>query len=680
MQDNKRPFLDFIDRTKPYMDGLWDDEQGWYAEPDHDTGIPVAVTYANAHMIATVAMLAGHGLADEEDIARIRRILETHWTVEPTYIGSTWRHALGDPKRDYHHANDQICAEATYFAWNYRDALGLTPELGDVLRTLLTEDNKMGDYDYHTVQYPQEAGYVDNQSASRWLLNRLQYAYWAGRDDLADGIRACLRDFIGAMDKPPGPGLYPDFGWMYRKENGWGSFEYNAMCFGGNIYYPEFSDIFSLSEEEQARMRAWQRKILGTWQRNGLPNWDTQYDCYRLYNGQYWAWLFQGLMAIARPGALNMGSEDHHYARWIFDRALETFSRMDTWRLRSVDEHDPEDGVPPRVLFPIDGWYEDPLDMWPWRKGKAWPEVNSKSAFAASFLRHAAHAIELGIHEVEPREPETLWRWDWHNRSVYVSTPVYDAASLPRAGTYTMWERPHTVGNQHWGVSRIAAPDGQILTSLGSREEHGLESFCFQVLDEHDTIRDEPEVQEVARDGVPLSFEPYDTSEIPLGFDKEINERCTRQGPSYRCEVETTFRHDAIVCTYRAERTGPAKSGSVVLSIPARQHVLIECIDKHGDQTDIWDGETVTPVSDPLAARCFRMRWPEWNAELVLTPQDGALGENAHVTALGYRPYSSPRQLDQDRSLLIYLAKDELVESVSITFEIALVTRDDMDD
>ena len=59
MQDNKRPFLDFIDRTKPYMDGLWDDEQGWYAEPDHDTGIPVAVTYANAHMIATTTVISG---------------------------------------------------------------------------------------------------------------------------------------------------------------------------------------------------------------------------------------------------------------------------------------------------------------------------------------------------------------------------------------------------------------------------------------------------------------------------------------------------------------------------------------------------------------------------------------------------------------------------------------------
>ena len=27
-----------------------------------------------------------------------------------------------------------------------------------------------------------------------------------------------------------------------------------------------------------------------------------------------------------------------------------------------------------------------------------------------------------------------------------------------------------------------------------------LESFCFQVLDEHDTIRDEPDVQEVMRE------------------------------------------------------------------------------------------------------------------------------------------------------------------------------------
>ena len=393
MLNSMGTFLDFIRRTKPYMDGLWDDEHGWYAEPDHDTGKPVAVTYANAHMIALVAMLAGHGLADEEDIARVRRLLETHWTVEPAYIGSTWLHALGDPSRDYHQANDQVCAEATYFAWKYRDALAIKPELAEDLRVILTEDRVMG--------------------------------------------------------------------------------EYNATCFGGSIYYPEFADVFSLSEEEQARMRAWQRKILGSWQRNGLPNWDTQYDCYRLYNGQYWGWAIQGLLAMARPGALNMGTDDHHYARWIFDRALDTFSRMDTWRLLCVDEHDPADGVPPPNVVPDRWLVRGSVRYVAMAQGQARPEVNSKSAFAASFLRHAAHAIEVGIHEVAPREPKTLWRWDWHNRAVYVSTPVYDAASLPKAGTYSMWKVPHTIGNQHWGVSRVAAPDGQILTPQGSPSATG---------------------------------------------------------------------------------------------------------------------------------------------------------------------------------------------------------------
>jgi len=185
-----------------------------------------------------------------------------------------------------------------------------------------------------------------------------------------------------------------------------------------------------------------------------------------------------------------------------------------------------------------------------------------------------------------------------------------------------------------------------------------------------DTIRDEPDVQEVMRDGVALSFEPYDTAEIPLSFDKEIHQRCTRQGASYRAEVETTFRRDSIICTYRAERTGPSKSGSVVLSIPARRHVHIACLGKDGVQTEVWDGETVTPAGNPLEAHCIHMHWPEWKVGLALEIQGGEVGKGALVTALDYTPYASPRQLDQDRSLLIYLAKDEVVESVSITFVI----------
>lgn len=69
----------------------------------------------------------------------------------------------------------------------------------------------------------------------------------------------------------------------------------------------------------------------------------------------------------------------------------------------------------------------------------------------------------------------------------------------------------------------------------------------------------------------------------------------------------------------------------------------------------------------------------------------GGCGDNWHMTwadddkqcvsmcdgtGLPGTPYSSPRQLGQDRSLLIYLARDEIVDHVFITLAVTLLESD----
>jgi hypothetical protein len=646
-----------------FLDGLWSAGSGCYIESTRQ------LTWLNAYMLQTIAILAGQGSATETDKARARAVA-AKLTSAPAYSRNSWRQDLdGTLGETYHEAIDQPVAEALYYAYRYRTALALDAGVAAAALAILTENRRIVDasndpiiYD-STLNGTKVGGYTLNcdetwetQSLARWQLNRIGYAQILGTD-VAAQLSQCAKRFVYTMENTPPAGyttaygeeraLFADFGWDYGYYTGawvWKSFEYGSLGFGAySLFYPELATAMALTAGEIAKVKAWQRHVLGQWQRNGYPNWDTVGSYSRIHSLSYWAWSLRALTAMARVPALNQGANDHYYAKSMLDNAIDTFARMDTWKA------DAADGSPPAQPFGVVYAAADAVYN------------HSKANAAARFAMELAVAVDLGAADVSSSDPGKVWGWNWHTKDLHVSTPAYDAASLPWAPLIN-YGTSDAVQLQHWGISRIAKPTGEILTALGGYQR---EAFSFVVsrsgvtdVDTGDPTGVQP-TQTVYRDGVAQSRSNYDTTEIAPTFASSIRNVCVRTGTNYRVEVDTEFRSRFIRSMHRAVLTGTAGAAVAVMSIPARKNVVIEYVAVNGTKTVVWNGTTLTPAGspDPTSCRYIHMKWAAFNAGLLIIPRSATLGEGAKVTAGGADPSGYPsRQPDQDRSLLIYLA------------------------
>jgi hypothetical protein len=652
-----------------YLDALWNAGTGQY-EADNGSGAK-GYTWLNAFMVQVSAILAGQGQASADDISRAVAVVGK-LIAAPCYANYTWTHLM-DGTSDRHEAVDQPVAECLYFAWKYRTELGLAAPTVTSIVTILTTNRTVAveeEWQLYGGQNLNVTGTYDNQNLAKWQLNRLTYGKLAG-GSLDAQIQACLKRFVQYIDTPfgaqgaysalQGTALFPDYGWRYIDDFPWQSAEYGEMALGGMLlYYPEIETAAALTAGEIAQIKAWERHILGQWQRNGYLNWDTVWSDDRLHLLSYWMWSLRALLGIARSPALNQGASDHLYAKWLLDQAVSTFDHMDTWN------SDPDDGAVGKLPF---GTTEDIFGG---------DYNNVKASGNAKFIMELALAVDLGIADQASADPENLWGWGWENQHLHVSTPTYSAASLPYAPTIDApgWGAD-AVQSPGDGLSRITLPTGEILTSLGGYDQ---EAFSFKVVRDGVTeintgssTTGKPTSHQVWRDGAEQTRVDYDTTEIPTTFDTSIRTLNKRNGTNYRTEVDTTFYPTYITTTYRAVRTGTAGTGQVVLSIPCRQNVVIDYMPLVGAKTVVWDGASLTPAGTP---RCkyIHMKWSQWSAGLLLVPTSGSLASGAKVTALGSDPSGYPaRQPDQDRSLLVYLADDAPnLGNVSITFSVRM--------
>jgi hypothetical protein len=100
-----------------FLDGLWSAGAGCYVEGTSQ------LTWLNAYMLQTIAILAGQGSATETDKARARDVAAK--LTGSAYSFNTWRMDLdGTLGATYHEAADQPVAEALYYAYKYRTGGG----------------------------------------------------------------------------------------------------------------------------------------------------------------------------------------------------------------------------------------------------------------------------------------------------------------------------------------------------------------------------------------------------------------------------------------------------------------------------------------------------------------------------------------------------------------------------
>lgn len=665
-----------------YLDALWSVANGWWQDA---AGLPDAV--ANAALVQTIAILAHQGAASETDKSRIRTVIPK-LLAAPCYASGTWWSHL-DGVGDRHPARDQPISEGLFYAYQYRADLGLDAGVAASILALLTSHRVVPTSIYESadsLSVTAGSGTWNNQNLADWQFNVIAYAHLLGSDQTTQ-LQASAKRFIDLIDGPtpeqadaydPDTYLLADFGWWYIPGMPWNSWEYGAMNYGKFVLrYPELAAALNLTAGEIARVKAWQRHHLGQWQRNGYPNWDTSYSDWRLHSTTYWLWGLISLVGMARATDLNQGASDHLYAKWLLDQAIDTWDGMDTWR------GDAADGVPPD--FPY-GTVPQPWGSYDARqRANTWGRFSSAAKFAA----YLAQAVDLGVADQASADPGNLWGWNWTDRSVYVSTTAYHAASLPNAPQVNIWGNLDGVQLQHYGVSRIAEPGGQILTGTGG---YGREAFSLLVSRSGATQidtgnRTTPATsQQVWVDGALQSRTPYDTQWIVPAFSTSLRQLCTRTGGAYRAEVDTTFGTSKITTTHRAVLTGAAGPASVVMSIPLRRdpggRATIEYVAADGTTTVVWNGSTVTAAGSPApdACRYIHIKWPTWGAGLALIPKSATLGSGAKVTALSYDPNGYPRrQPDQDRSLLVYLADSTVANVGTVEIEHVLALTDGTD-
>ena len=74
-------------------------------------------------------------------------------------------------------------------------------------------------------------------------------------------------------------------------------------------------------------LKAWSKRALSAYFTHaGYLNWDTGLYLERWHLGRYWAWSLGGLFAIMLNDEQG-DDEDAAHAKWLFDRALATYTR-----------------------------------------------------------------------------------------------------------------------------------------------------------------------------------------------------------------------------------------------------------------------------------------------------------------------------------------------------------------
>jgi hypothetical protein len=152
------------------------------------------------------------------------------------------------------------------------------------------------------------------------------------------------------------------------------------------------------------RLRTWvTRLIAGSWTHAGYLNWDTGKGRRRWHSAQYWAFAQQGLLTIATSPRFWTSRREGRWAKALFDRGLELYSRRAA----------ANGGQAPKHMFGVHTRMED------------------FDCFCARMLANAARAVALDLGSRPSEDPPPLFAFDSDTGRLAVTTPRYSTAIVP---------------------------------------------------------------------------------------------------------------------------------------------------------------------------------------------------------------------------------------------------------
>ncbi len=445
----------FVDRRAAELEGQWRPERGAYVTRGGSVSTRMNANMTAVHALAAIAGHIGPARRDERLAPMVdaltrapafREVARRPARATSQFHVPGWTPDAGSylPLRE-HVSLDPQAAEGLALAVRARDIVGLPePLVGRVRHAVHSTANS----EFYT-----------------WPRQKLNQFNWPADMALADfsvsGDATLLqRDFPQYLNHfldhahrrgaNRSPNLNDGLGFLYRPDvrptaagNRVGTSEYANIVFHGlDDYAPAVAaGMPPLDGKRMWVLQAWARRILtGDWTHAGYLNWDTGLAYRRWHLTRYWVFALGGLSTLAEAPVLD--EQAQRWARWMFDRALGYYERLQAGR------HTPSI---PSTLYGI-------------RSSESDPESDPQFV-AARIAGLVAHQALARAADAPAEQPPPLFAYDPGSRRLAVTTPAYSAAVLDQ-----------TIRLGYGGVelARLYDGRGHPLGSIGSHDHSGF--------------------------------------------------------------------------------------------------------------------------------------------------------------------------------------------------------------
>jgi hypothetical protein len=440
----------FADWAMTVADDLWSDATGFYG-----SDIRTSCAMLSAHSIA--AQMGYTGGPTRND-ARAKRMAEQLVKAPPFKTPPSGKSSTGssDPRSssqnhspgwtssptsssDSQHVSiDPKVAEALSRAWIVRDVIGLSANTASRIADRIQATAEGAFFVYPAMRLNQV----------NWYLELFVWAAVTAKDPqkwLPEFRRQLTRWCTGATQKRD-PWAIPNLSqsWSFHRDPFEGvnsaqnieSNEYACIILDALSYLPEAKQYgLTLTSQQKKVLKAWSKRAISAYfTHSGYLNWDTGLYLERWHLGRYWAWSLGGLFAIMLNDEQGDAADAQH-AKWLFDRALATYTR---WaKLNGA-------AVPQTPTYPVDSELApNPPDM------------------AARFVFLATRAVWRDIEKLPSAEPPALYAYDPAIGRLTVTTRSYNGAIVAQ-----------TNGAFPYGgldLCRLSDADQRVAASIGGK-------------------------------------------------------------------------------------------------------------------------------------------------------------------------------------------------------------------
>ena len=416
-----RDYWAFADWAMTVADDLWSDATGFYG-----SDIRTSAAMLAAHSIAAQMGYTGGPTRNDARAKRMAETLVKHppFRTAPS-SGSTgatdphsssqshtpgWTSSPTSSKASQHVSIDPKVAEALARAWLVRDTIGLSSQTASLIADRIQATANGVFFRYPNMRLNQVNWYLEvyvwaavtADDPQKWMSQfRNQLTRWC-----TGAVQQ--RDPWEITNLSPSWSFHRDPLDSVNDTQNIESNEYACIILDALSYLPEAKQYgLKLTSQQKRVLGAWSKRAISAYfTHSGYLNWDTGLYLDRWHLGRYWAWSLGGLFAIMLNDEQGDASDAQH-AKWLFDRALATYTR---WaKLNGT-------AVPQTPTYPVNSTLTpNPQDM------------------AARFVFLATRAVWRNIESLPNTTPPALYAYDPGIGRLTVTTPSYNCAIVAQS-------------------------------------------------------------------------------------------------------------------------------------------------------------------------------------------------------------------------------------------------------